>query len=789
MPNDREPPPLFNPRISPGEIYKGIKTEDRDFSSAETRLVKPVVPVFVRFARWCAKTVRPDSKYRYSAEYKEAIDFLGWDLKDGEFNSAVSFVLIASLFAAAVIGLFLMFIPILPNCDSFDPLTGAPTCTATTVFAAIAGIAGNELMAMLYLFGPLVLGALVVIRFVQQYPLSKAKEEQIKALTYVPEIIGYMTMSMKLVPNLERAIEFAAEHGRGKIAEDLKKMIWEVQLGFYNTLSEGLDALAYRWGKFSDEFKRSLMMVRASVLEESESKRYLLLDKTVVEMLDSIRNKMENYARQLSQPSIMLFYLGVLLPLILIIILPVGSAFSGAPLARPEILALIYNIVIPIGAFLYAKSVIQNRPPTYEPPVIPSTYPGLPPQNSARIGKTFVNLYAVVIVLVLVGVGGSLFISDNGIPLGTDEIGAPVYLIAPDLSESEVLFLDNKPENYFGPEGPRSSELSSQFPDPVARELQLDLEKQRYFVQGQNDTTPYKLVFGLLLTLGAAAAVFLYFSSIFKRKVQLETIQMETEFRDSLYILASRMGENKPVEEALLHTRNFLPNTLVADRIYGKTIENIQILGMPLESAVFDKNFGSLKNIPSATIQSAMKLLVDSVNLGVNVSARTLMSLSIQLSNSEKVIRMLSVLVREITSMMHTMAVFIAPIVLGITTSLQKVVMITLSQVVQSNTLESAPTTALNVPGFSNLSSLSNANFLGQNPEVFQTMVTPVQFIVIVAIYLIELVIIMTYYNTKIEEDNDVLFRLNLAQSLPIALIVFIVSVLLSNSIVGALGS
>jgi len=78
------------------------------------------------------------------------------------------------------------------------------------------------------------------------------------------------------------------------------------------------------------------MMIRASVLRTASQKRYSLLDKTMSEMLDSIKNKMENYARGLSQPSTVLFYIGVLLPLILIIILPVGSAFTGAPLARTE---------------------------------------------------------------------------------------------------------------------------------------------------------------------------------------------------------------------------------------------------------------------------------------------------------------------------------------------------------------------------------------------------------------------------------------------------------------------
>jgi hypothetical protein len=49
----------------------------------------------------------------------------------------------------------------------------------------------------------------------------------------------------------------------------------------------------------------------------------------------------------------------------------------------------------------------------------------------------------------------------------------------------------------------------------------------------------------------------------------------------------------------------------------------------------------------------------------------------------------------------------------------------------------------------------------------------------------IEIVVIMTYFNTKIEEDNDTLFKINLAKALPVAVLVFIVSVIASNTVLG----
>jgi hypothetical protein len=287
-----------------------------------------------------------------------------------------------------------------------------------------------------------------------------------------------------------------------------------------------------------------------------------------------------------------------------------------------------------------------------------------------------------------------------------------------------------------------------------------------------------------LLTVSGAAAAFLYYSFLYKRQAQVDIMKMESEFKDSLYILASRLGENKPVEEALKHTKNFLPDFKISQRIFGKTIENIELLGLPLQAAIFDKNYGSLINIPSKTIQTGMKIMVDSVRLGVNVAARTLISLSLQLRNSEKVNETLKVLISDTTGMMNTMSVFIAPIVLGVTTALQKIVMLTLSTIYKSNmtkTLESLSETASSVP----FAVPDMFGSFGFKAATFESMVTPLQFLFIVGFYVIELVIIMTYFTTRIQEDSKELFYMNIAKNLPIAVTMFLISVIASSILLG----
>ena len=765
---------LFDGPSSIGELYREIAVVKDEFKNEERTLVRRKQHPFVTFCNPIHAMAPSLGKGEaLSEQNKKAVEFLGWELNGEELGAAYKFVLIVSFLAAIVIAGIIFL---------------SPAIVVVNLF-----VGGATFLTPIYILLPLLGMVVFATYYVQNYPLEEARAEQVRALTYVPEILGYMVMSMKLSPNLEKSIEFAAEHGRGKIAEDFKKLLWDVQLGVYSSVAEASDALAYRWGAFSDEFKKALMRIRASVIETTEAKRFALLDQTMDEILESIKNKMEQYARDLNQPTMILFYVGVLLPLILIIILPVGSSFSGAPLANPIVLFAIYNIIIPLVTLWFAFSVISKRPPTYVAPEIKDNFPGLPPKGTMRLGNGFVSIFFVVVVVLIAGSSISFFVSQQGVPpkilydaLGLEE-GTP-QLLALDKQRTEVLSKAGYQLKYFDiPTGVLYNELIAQgFPVEEA-EKRVKSEEQAFFTKPANDITPYNFIFGLLITVSLSVFVYLYYNNIYKRKAQLEIVEMESEFKDSIYILASRMGENKPVEEALKHTMDFLPQFKISKRIFSKTLDNIALLAMPLEQAFFDPNYGSLKNIPSSLISGSVRLLVDSVQLGVNVAARTMIALSIQLDNAEKVANNLKILVSDVTGMMKTMSLFIAPMVLGITTSLQKIVIITLSSIASSNIATELDLSNLDVPGGAGIPNTFSGINVGSfiDPAAVAGMATPTQFVIIVAIYVVELLLIMTYFTTKIEEDNDLLVRINIARFFPISVIIFVLSIIISNILVG----
>ncbi|MFH1587762.1 MAG: hypothetical protein ABIA76_00295 [Candidatus Diapherotrites archaeon] len=774
-----------------GERYSQISVSIDDFSDSlgETKLVKKKFPKFVAYAKkiYSMFPVLGTAK-RFSDQNRDAIEFMDWELNPREFDALIKATLIISVIIAFLIGTICLLL-------LGDILSGL--------------FKGNALLIQAICFLPWLAGAFYAFYFVQQYPLSMAKHEQMMSLTYMPDLIGYLVMSMKLVPNLEKAIEFSADHGKGKIAEDFRKLIWDVQIGVHKSLSEGLDKLAYRWGKFSSEFKQALMRVRASVIENTEAKRYALLDKTMSEVLSSVKEKMENYARGLSQPSIMLFYLGVLLPLILIIILPVGSSFSGAPIAHPIVLGFLYIFLIPGGTFLLARSLIYKKPPVHESPKIPDNYPGLPKKGTMIVSGIRMSIPFVLVLVLIFGLAFSFFVSTQGIPpkfiFGEED---PVFILSPDQSAYDVqlkrgLINENDAPDYFSfdPPGEMYRDISKEFAGMRLDEAErLELIKQRllleekiFYMKKGNNVAPNNFVFGLMLTLSALAFVYFYYSNIYRRKAQLEVEQMESEFKDSLYILASRMGENKPLENALKHVKEFLPNYKISI-VYERILENITVMSMPLEQAVFDKNFGALKDIPSKMIATSMRLLINSVNLGVNVAARTMIALSIQLQNAEEVSKKLTLLLSDVTEMMSTLSLFIAPVVLGITVSLQKVVVLTLFSIASSGQLEATQSqmdlSAL-PGGLGGIGEGVSSMFSGSTMNSFidtssvSTVATPTEFIFILAIYIIELVAIMTYFTTRVSSENNLLVKINLAKALPVAIIVFIASVIASDLFIG----
>lgn len=682
--------------MSAKKEVKGLYSEDKP---TKQYVEKPRVDWFVKFVNFSNKYFDSLGKgAKLTKEQREVFEFLNYRITGEQFRAAE--------IAAMFLGLFV-------------------TIFAVLILAIIFG-AGSPF----FLIGSLLcfMAPLAAFMLVAFHPQQEAKREQTMALGYLSEIVNYMVASMRLTPNLEKAVEFTASHGRGKIAEDMKKLIWDVQIGKYLSVEEGLDDLAYRWGKYNEDFKQALMLIRSSLLESDDAKREILLEKASADVLEGSKEKMDQFARALSQPTVYLYYFGVLLPLMLAIVLPIGGTLSGGdfPLARPEILALIYIVALPIGIYFLGINILGNRPPTYVAPEIREDYPGLPPKGTMNFLGASVPVLPIALIILLIVLGAGFYLDQ-------------IITVAPlDLYEKA---------------------------DALAAVPHIEL----FGIPPTELFTGLFSLLGVVVGLGFAISIYLYGTYIARKKVQDEIRAMEREFKDAIYVLASRLGENRPLEDALKYAVAFLPNSKVASKIFRKILDNVTTMGMTIDEAVFNPQFGALKNLPSKTIQSGMRITIDSIGLGVNVAAKSLIGLALQLRNSEKIDLLLNNLLSSVTQMLKTMGTFIAPIVLGVVTSLQGVIVKAMS----SNCADtpSAATTP-GVSGFGGASNLSSM-FCSKTGEA-SSSTDPATFTFIMGIYVLEVVILLTYFNSQVEDSNNKLHTyIEIAKALPVATLIF----------------
>jgi hypothetical protein len=685
-----------------------------------------------------------------SPEYREAFDFLGWKLdKDVVMNVQMSAAVIGLIMGLAIAGaVFLGFTLMdtvstgtcgdgicydMPWQDPAEDETSCPQdCTGDMVRRQSSMEAAGPPILMYAVIGfiPIIVLAVMVF-YVQRYPLNKAEAEKMKALTYVPEIMNYLIMKMRLQPNLETAVEFAAEHGEGRIADEFKELLWKNRVGIYDNIEEGLDEMAYKWEPYSEEFKHAITLIRASVLIPNDVERNALYDKTLDELLSSTKEKMEKYARSMKQPSMYLFYVSILLPLMILIMLPVAAAFAKAPIATVEILVVLYVIVFPLVTLVYAKTILSKRPGGYVPPNIPDDHPKLPKKGTARIGGMTLPIVPVAIMLFFAIFLTGYFIED-----------------ASQISEED-----------------------------------LAIHLERY---GEELDQPSYIQYYLPMSIAVALGFYFYGRSVDKKKIQDKVIKMEFEFKDAMYLMASRLGEKKPLEDCLGYVKKFMPESPVATELFGNIQRNIMVLGLTLRSAIFDNVYGAMKHIHSRLMDTSFRIMVDSIDLGPEVASYSLLGVSEQIRNTQKINDLMRKLLDEVTGMMSSMATFIGPVVLGMIASLQEVIVGVVPGADVGETASEGANEAL-----AQGSSAVGGGFLGGGESavpIDQLMASSMEFQFIIAMYILLLAVILSYFTGKVkygDDRNSIFFTIG--KTIPFAMLVFVGSLYAGQMLMGGL--
>ncbi len=290
-------------------------------------------------------------------------------------------------------------------------VTPAGTSSLTILFALLTSIPTIILMVLHILnlpglsfgYGILVLIlALFFTFYLYTYPKSLRRRYESEAGSDIVTLVLYIAMYMRNVPNLEGAVKFAAENLGGLMGYEMKKLLWDVEVGNYLSMQEALIDYTTRWSK-NRPFIESVELMITS-LKQAGPRRLQLLDEAVNIVLEGSREQARHFNQQLKLPVMVVHALGIVLPVMGLVLFPIVAGFLGV---SAEILFVGYDIFLPLILYFVISSILETRPATFSKIDI-SENPDVPPPGKFAYGKKYMKAwpvgFAVGVAIISIGV-------------------------------------------------------------------------------------------------------------------------------------------------------------------------------------------------------------------------------------------------------------------------------------------------------------------------------------------------------------------------------------------------
>jgi hypothetical protein len=548
----------------------------------------------------------------------------------------------------------------------------------------------------------LVLSSVVVYFYTYNYPQRLAIEWRLKASSQMVPAILYIVIYMKHTSNFEKAVAFAAQHLDEPLALDFKKVFWDVQVGRYSSVKDSVDHYLETWRDFSLEFIEAFHLIESSLYEPSESRRVAFLEKSLQVILDGVYEKMLKYTHNVKSPLTNIYMLGIVLPTLSLAILPLATTMLGGAI-RWYHLFLVFNILVPFFVLFMTNKVILERPGGYGESSLLQKNPLYYLYASY---KPYLKAALICLPLFILGILPLLWMYT---PLYT-KLGDPTWgVVGFSLLETTGMFgikiVDN---SLVGPTGILSLILSLFVPLSIAL----------VFVIGNSERTKKLLV---------------------EREKYKE---VEAEFTSSLFQLGNRLGDGMPPEIAFSKVLDSVKGTST-EGFFRLVNQNIQQLGMSVENALFNPKRGAIVFYPSHLIETSMRILIESSKKGLQVAARSLMSISDYVKNIRKIDERLTDLLADIISDMKSNMTFLAPLLSGIIVGLSGMITSILGSVGKATELAESGSGLGGFTGALNLFKESGS------------MVAPYWIQISVGLYLIEIIFILTSTLVVIKSGKD----------------------------------
>jgi hypothetical protein len=675
------------------ERRKSEAIESEDFSDFRNELIPVHFSLYEKGCNFCATILNIKADPKKEADLQEAIETC--HLNTTTTGTAAFAVLFPVFFI--VTGMIFSFL--------------------ITTF--LLGGEGRMFMMAIFVF----IGLMMIIPL-GTLPMLLANQWRLKASNQMVLSIFYLVSYMRHTSNLELAIKFTSDHLSPPLSIDFKKILWNVETSKFNSVKDALDDYLDKWKKYNIEFVECMHLIESSLYEPSEKKRLQGLEKSLTLILEATYEKMLHYAQDLKGPITTLHMLGVILPILGLVILPLVVSFMGD--VRWYHIAFLYNLFLPLVVWYFGKTILSTRPSGYGQADITEINPELNKYRKLDIslfGKKHITVDPKWISLVIISFFFLLSISPLILRMATTSS-----------SENYDIILNKKfdfvsIQTYEAENDAKFSLLG----------YKLDSLKKPIGPYGLGST-----LISLLFPFGMALGLSFYYKSSTKVLIVIrdKTKELEDEFASALFQLGNRVGDGLPAEIAFVKVAEITANTN-AGKFFSLVTSNIEALGMGVESAIFDKKYGAINKFPSALIESSMKVFVESAKKGPDVASEALINISTYIKEMHRVDERLKDLMSEVTSSMSSQINFLAPLIAGIVIGLTSLITTILNKLgTQVTKLAEDTATGAATPG-------------GGMLEMFKDSIPTFYFQFVIGLYIVQITYLLTTMLNTIQSGYD----------------------------------
>ncbi len=476
---------------------------------------------------------------------------------------------------------------------------------------------------LLFLFGSnafiafLMFFAAFIVWF-YNYPNLKAKEIRAKASSEMLFSTLLMAISLRQVPNLERAVLSVALNLDGPIGNDFKDALMDFYSGKYSTIKNALKKRIDKWYKEANEFVEGIYMFFDYV--EKPYKNEKIIDEVIENLINQTTERFEKYSRKLKLPTMIVMTLGIILPILTMTFIPL-IIFFLPNLVNVSAIFFTYDFILPLILYWVIISVLKSRPLTSSSTEII----GINVFEFKLFNKKFNFLIVSAIISFIL-----------------------ILLILP------TFVYENK--KYF---------LCASWANEKFEEAKkpIDLKENKEYCKELLFNYEYFSILGILILLFLTLPflTFSYFrlKELIKRRTKIKDV--ERELGEALFQLGYHLRAGTPIENALNNSIKNLEKFKIKN-FYEKILTNLQ-LGYTFEKAIYDEKVGAIRQYYSRLIDFIFRSLLESIKKGYYFASNALLISSKYLKSLAKLQNTIDEIVSDPVSTLKFVSRLLAPIV------------------------------------------------------------------------------------------------------------------------------